>query len=626
LRHEPEAVSATLRLALLHIKNGRNLFEVGNDGTVLSQGSSPNRNPGLEGAIPSGLQGARTQRFPTAVYSIRQNAIQESPLLPLSLSRLDFISRWFRLFRVACLAISAALLLTGCLRHEPQADVVIINGTEPESLDPAIVTGVAEMRITKALFEGLLRLDGKTGRPAPALAERWDVSPDGTVYTFHLRTNAVWSTGEPITTADVVYSWRRALDPATAADYAGQFFYIKNVEEFYSGKIKDPAQLGFQAIDNHTLRVELKYPLAFFLDLCCLPNFTVVPYMAIERHGERWLNERPLPTSGPYELVTWRLNDKIRLRKSARYWDAAATQNELVDMLPIGSPNTALNLYETRIADIVWDKDLVPSELMDILMKRPDFHNFGFLGTYFYRFNVTRKPLDDARVRQALAMATDKERIVKKLTLGGERPAWCFVPDGVANYESPAGLPFDPKRARALLAEAGFPGGKGFPHLQFAFFAAASGGGKMQNKLAIELQQMWREYLGVEIELRQIERKVFLNAQSRLDYDISGSSWIGDYNDANTFLDMYMSNSGNNRTGWKNSRYDELIQQANMQTDLKRRADLFRQAETILVVEQAPIVPVYFYAGFTLFRPQQITGIFPNVLDEHPLQDIRKTR
>ena len=519
-----------------------------------------------------------------------------------------------------------SLFAIGCLQRSPPADIVIINGNEPESLDPAIVTGISEMRITKTLFEGLLRLDPKTAQPIPGLAERWVISTDGKVYTFYLRTNAAWSTGQPITTEDVVYSWMRALSPATAGDYAGQLFYIKNAEDFYNGKIKDPSQVGIHALDAHTLRVELNQPLAFFLDLCTFSTLTVVPRQVIEKHGERWLNERPLPCSGSYELVSWRLNDKVRLRKNPRYWDVANVKSELIDILPIGSPNSALNLYETGVADIVWDKDLVPVELLDVLMKRPDFHTYNYLGTYFYRFNVTRKPFDDPRVRKAFARATDKERITRKLTRGGEKPAFHFVPDGVAHYQSPDGLPFDPQQARKLIAEAGFPGGKGFPRFQYAFFSAASGGAKMQGKIAVELQQMWRDELGIEIELRQIERKVFYSSQSHLDYDLSASSWIGDYNDANTFLDMYLSTSGNNRTGWKNARYDDLIYQANMQTDLVRRAELFRQAETILIVEEAPIVPIYFYAGFNYFDPAKIEGIYQNILDEHPLQYIQKVK
>ena len=523
---------------------------------------------------------------------------------------------------LACLAL--AFVLAGCLHPEPPANLVIINGNEPESLDPAIVTGVSEMRITKALFEGLLRLDPKTAQPIPGLAERWDASSDGKVYTFHLRTKAAWSTGQPITAEDVVYSWMRALSPATAGDYAGQLFYIKNAEDYYNGKIKDPALVGIRALDTHLLQVELEHPLAFFLDLCTFPTLAVVPRQTITRRGDRWLSERPLPTSGPYQLVAWRLNNKVRLRKNPYYWDAANTQSEIIDILPIGSPNAALNLYETDVADIVWDKDLVPAELLDVLMKRPDFHTYDYLGTYFYRFNVTRKPLDDARVRRAFALATNRERIIKKITMGGEKPAYHFVPEGVANYSPPQGPAFNPQQARQLLAAAGYPGGKGFPPLQYAFYSAASGGARLPGKIAIELQQMWREELGIEVELRQIERKIFYSAQSRLDYDLSASSWIGDYNDPNTFLDMFLSNSGNNRTGWNNARYDDLIRQANLQTDLQRRAALFRQAETILIAQEVPIVPIYFYAGFNYFDPNKIQGIYQNILDEHPLQVIRK--
>lgn len=530
------------------------------------------------------------------------------------------VTRWISAF---CL-LASAFIPTSCVRREPPADLVIVNGTEPETLDPTLATGQAEMRVTKALFEGLVQLDAETAHPVPGLAERWEISPDGRVYTFQLRTNAQWSTGEPITTQDVLYSWLRALSPATAADYAGQFFYIKNAEQFYTGKIKDPAQVGVHALDARTLRVELNQPLAFFLDLCALPNFAVVPRRTIEKYGDRWLSARPLPASGPYELVAWRINDKVRLRKNPRYWDAANTQSDLIDILPTGSANTALNLYETGVADIVWDKDLVPAELLDVLAKRPDFHSFGYLGTYFYRFNVTRKPLDDPRVRKAFALATDRRRIITKLTKGGEKAAFHFVPDGTANYEPPPGLGYDPITARKLLAEAGYPGGKGFPPLAYSFASAASGAARMAQKIAVELQQMWSDELGVQIELRQIERKIFFSAQSRLDYDISASSWVGDYNDPNTFLDLFTSNSGNNRTGWQNARYDGLIREANMQTDLKRRAALFQQAESLLVAEEAPIVPLYFYTGFNCFDPAKIQGIYENILDEHPLQNIRK--
>jgi oligopeptide transport system substrate-binding protein len=516
------------------------------------------------------------------------------------------------------------LLTSGCGNREPAADITICNANEPESLDPHIVTGVSEMRITKALFDGLTKLEPRNAAPVPAIAERWDISPDGRIYTFHLRTNAVWSTGEPITSDDVVWSWFRALSPQTAGDYAGQLFYIKGAEDWNSGKITNAENVGIRALNPNTVQVELNSPLAFFLELCSFPTLAIVPRQVIEKHGDRWLHAKPLPTSGAFTLGAWRVNDKVRLLRNSNYWDAANTASEIIDVLPTGSPNTALNLYETGVADIVWDKDLVPSELMDVLGKRPDFHSFTYLGTYFYRFNVTKKPFNDARVRRAFALATDKDRIIAKLTKGMEKAAWHFVPVGVANYTSPPAPRFDPNTARQLLAEAGYPDGKGFPRVTYTFFSASGGGGKLHGKVGIELQQMWKNELGVDVELRQIERKVFYSQQSKLDYDISTSSWIGDYNDANTFLDLFTSTSGNNRTGWKNDRYDALIKQANLETDLQKRAGIFRQAETILIAEEPPIVSIYFYAGFNYYNDEKIKGIWQNILDEHPMQYIYK--
>jgi oligopeptide transport system substrate-binding protein len=471
-----------------------------------------------------------------------------------------------------------------------------------------------------------MRLDPKTARPIPGLAERLEISPDGDVYTFHLRTNLVWSTGEAITADDVVYSWIRALNPATASDYAGQLFYLKNAEAFNAGKIKDASLVGVHAPDPFTVRVELNHPTAFFPDICTLPVTDVVPRRTIEKYGDRWLMATPLPSSGPYELVYWRLNDKIRLKKNPRYWDAANTRSEIIDLLPVGSPNAALNLYEHGQADIVWDKGLIPEELVDVLLKRPDFHAFNYLCTYFIRFNVTKKPFDDPRVRRALALAIDKERIVKKITRAGERPASRLVPDGAANYLPCDGLGYNPVLAKQLLADAGYPGGKGFPPFEYMFNAPAGGGAETHQNIAIELQQMWRDTLGIRMDLRQLEWNVYLSAQSHLDYELSRSSWIGDYDDPQTFLGMFTSGDGNNHTGWKNKDYDELIREAGLQTDLEAREKLFQRAEIILVRDQVPIVPLYFYVGVNYFDTNKIQGIYENILDDHPLQTIYKIK
>ena len=509
------------------------------------------------------------------------------------------------------------------MRHDPPADITIDNYSEPQSLDPALITAQPDLRIVSGLFEGLTRVDPKTGSAVPGLASHWEVSPDGRVYTFHLRTNLVWSTGEPIRADDVVFSWIRTLNPATASDYAGQLFYVKNGRAFNAGTLKDPSQVGVTALDPFTVRVELDSPTVFFLDVCAMPLASVVPRQTIEKLGDGWIKARPLPVSGPYELAFWRLNDKVRLIKNPRYWDAANTQSSIIDLLPIGSATGALNLYERGEVDIVWDKELIPTELLDVLLRRPDFHTFNFLGTYFLRINVTRKPFDDARVRKALALAIDKRRLVERITRGGEQPASHLVPNGTAHYVSPEGLGYDPALARKLLAEAGYPGGKNFPRMEYMFNAPV-GGGKIHEQIAIELQQMWRDTLGIDIELRQLEMQVYLTEQDQMHYDVSRSSWIGDYNDANTFLNMFVTNDGNNRTGWSNARYDELVREANETTDMDAREKLFQDAETILVRDELPIVPLFFYVGINYYDTNKIEGIYANIVDVHPLQSIRK--
>jgi len=535
-------------------------------------------------------------------------------------SRFDIYAALSRAFLP--LLLSGAVL-AGCARQEPRADFVILNGAEPESLDPALVTGQPEMRVVLALFEGLTRFDPRTGQAVPAIAESWEKSHDGRNYTFHLRTNASWSTGEPITSEDVVYSWRRLLDPKTAADYAGQLYWLKNAEAFNRGQIKDPSRVGVQAPDRHTLLVELNSPTAFFIELCASPALAVVPRQAIEKNGDRWLRVRPMPVSGAYALDDWRIHDKIRLRKNPRYWDAAHTQNELVDLLPVESANLAMNLYKTGQADIIWDKTLIPTELMDLLKREPDCHLFDYLATYFFRFNVTRKPLDDVRVRKALALTVDKNRIVEKITKGGEQPAHHFTPNGIAHYQPPEGLGYDPDQARRLLAEAGYPDGNGFPVFQYLLNSR-----KLSEQIAVEMQEMWRKELGIKVELRQMEWKVYLATQSKMDYDLSASSWVGDYNDPNTFLDLWMSNNGNNRTGWKNQHYDQLLTKGNSQTDLHQREQLLQQAELLLVRDEVPIVPLWFFKGITFFDDRKIDGIFVtnNMVDEHPIYAIRKKR
>jgi oligopeptide transport system substrate-binding protein len=274
--------------------------------------------------------------------------------------------------------------------------------------------------------------------------------------------------------------------------------------------------------------------------------------------------------------------------------------------------------------DIVWDKELVPSELVDLLLQRPDFHRFDYLGTYFIRFNVTRKPFDDPRVRRALALAIDKRRLVGRITRGGERPAGNMTPPGIPNYSPPDGLGYDPALARRLLAQAGYPDGRGFPVFHYLYNAAAGGGAKTHEKIGVELKEMWRKELGLTVELQSMESKIYWATMDALDYETCRSSWVGDYDDPNTFLDLFMSANGNNRTGWKNARYDGLLARANSERNVPARMALLRQAETLLTAEELPVIPLFFYAGINYFDGRKITGVYNNVLDVHPLNAIAK--
>lgn len=514
-------------------------------------------------------------------------------------------------------------VLVGC-RPAPRADLVIINGAEPQSLDPQIITGQPEGRVCLALFEGLTNNDPVTAKPVPGVAERWEISNEGRTYTFHLRPS-FWSNGDPVTAHDFVWSWQRALSPAIASEYAYQLYAIRNAEQFNNGKIADFAQVGVRAVDDRTLIVELKDPTPYFLDLCAFATLYPVHRGCIERWGDNhWIKPGKIVSNGPYLLDQWRINDKVRLRKNPRYWNADTVALDIVDILPVGSPATALNLYLTGAADIIWDKGLIPTYLLHEARQRPDCHTFAYLGSYFYRFNVTRKPFDDPRVRRALSMAVDRQQIVNKITRAGELPATHFTPPGIPGYEPPAGPGYDPDAARQLLAEAGYPGGNGFPKFKILFNKGGGGSAGVNEQIALEIAAMWTKTLGIECATENQEWKVYLNSMSTLDYDVCRSSWIGDYNDPNTFLDMFVTGGGNNRTGWSHARYDDLIRAAGRELDPVKRAALFREAELLLCRDETPIIPIYFYVGVNFFDPNKWEGIHPNVLDVHPIHAIRR--
>jgi len=492
----------------------------------------------------------------------------------------------------------------------------INNMVEPESLDPGVVTGVPEHRILSNLFEGLTTADPKDLSPRPGMAATWTVSKDGLVYTFKLR-SARWTDGKPVTAHDFVYAWERVLNPKMGAKYAQQLFYLKNGEEYNRGRITDFTQVGAKALDDRTLQVTLRCPTAYFLDLTSFYTLYPVPRWAIEAHGKDWVKPGKIVSNGPFRLVRWVPQEELVLEKNPGHWDAARVKLQRVVFLPTEDGNTAHKQFLAGESDWV---PQVPTAQIEAARTRAEFYVTPYLGTYFFRFNVTKSPTNDARVRKALSLAVDRESLTRYVTRAGQIPTSTFVPAGMRGYEGVRGLGFDTAAARKLLAEAGYPDGKGFPKLELLYNT-----NELHKVVTQAVQQMWKDSLGIHVDLANVEWKVYLARQSSLDYQIARAGWIGDYVDPNTFLDMWVSGGGNNETGWSSKRYDDLIARAACRiVNLKERMRTLQEAEQILV-EDAPILPLFTYVN-TGMLGRRVAGWYPNILDQHPLKYISLER
>ncbi len=524
-----------------------------------------------------------------------------------------FMKRFFPFAKL--LALSSLFLLAACSPTEPRADLVFVQSAEPETIDPALVTDQVSMRISEALFEGLCRINEK-GQPEPGVAERWDVSEDKKRYVFYLRSNSVWSNGDPVTAKDFVFSWRRVLEPAFGADYASQLYLIKNAQAYNEGKIKNAALIGARAVDDRTLEVQLENPTPYFIDMCAFLTLAPVHEATVTKHGPSWIKPGHIVNNGAYLIEDWKLDDRIRLKANPAYWDAANVKMKTVEVKPVQDANTALNYFTSGATDLMMDKGMVPPSLADKLKQQPWFHTGPFLGTWFIRFNVTKPPFNDARVRQAFALAIDKTRITEKITQLGEPVADGLVPPGAgANYQPPAGLGYDVAKAKQLISEAGFANGKGFPRVEYLYIPLP-----IERNIAVELQAMWREVLGVEVGLTKQEQKIWLASMRSLSYGMCRSSWVGDYNDPNTFLEMFTTGNGNNRTGWASADYDALIAAAAAEANNAKRLAIFQQAESKLIREACAILPVYFYVGVQFYHADKLQGVQANLIDTHPFR------
>lgn len=513
--------------------------------------------------------------------------------------------------RMVALVFGVALILAAC-SGQKDLPLRVGNGTEPQALDPHVVTGVPEHHLLSTLFEGLVDADPKTLAPIPAVAETWEISADKTVYTFHLRADACWSNGDAVTAHDFVYSWRRMLTPGLAAEYSYLLHCIKNAREYNEGELTDFGQVGAEAVDDRTLRVTLGNPTPYFLSMQIHDAWFPVHQATVEKFGRfderntKWTRPGNLVGNGAFALKRWIPNNVIEVVKNERYWNAANVRLKRILFYPIDNQLTEERSFRTGLLDMT---DSAPLAKVPVYRReRPELiHIDPYLGTYFYRVNVTRPPLDDVRVRRALAMALDRAAITANVLTGGQQPAHALCVPDTAGYTCRAQIREDAAEAKKLLADAGFPNGKGFPSIELLYNTSES------HKLIAEaIQRMWKETLGIEVSLVNQDWKVYLASQTNLDYDVCRASWVGDVVDPVNFLECFTTSNGNNRTGWSSAAYDDLIARSRSIPDDQERLELFQKAESVLL-EEVPIIPIYYYTRVFMKSPR-VLGWNSNLL------------
>jgi oligopeptide transport system substrate-binding protein len=496
------------------------------------------------------------------------------------------------------------------------------NSSEPKDLDPQTATAYTESTILSALFEGLTAVDDATAQPVPGVAERWDISADGLTYTFHLRADARWSNGDPVTAADFVWSFRRILSPKLASEYSYMVWPLKNAQAYNEGRLADFAQVGARAVDDRTLELTLGAPCPWLLALAAHQAWypvhrpTIEKFGAAERQGTSWTRPENMVGNGPFTLKEWALNTRITVAKNPRYWDAARAQLDAAEFYPI--ENLATEEKTFRAGQLHVTYGLPPAKIpawRDNKTDRGVLRVDPFLETFFLRFNTTKPPLDNAKLRQALARAIDRDAIARDVLRGSVTPARALTPPGTAGYTAAAGPDFGPAAARALLAEAGFPGGRGLP-----VFEMQHKSDDVHRAVMEAVQQMWERELGVKATLVAIEQKTWIQNQSSQAYQISSARWVGDYVDADTFLSLWLTGGGNNWTGWGDAAYDQLVTEAARTLDAEKRHALQRDAEARLL-GTGPIIPIYHGARVFLIDPT-VKGWTPNLLGAHRYQFI----
>ncbi len=529
--------------------------------------------------------------------------------------------RWTLIGMVAALAFGA--MLGGCGEPTREAvDTPVLHrglNSDPESLDPHKARSVQAGDVLRDIGEGLLAYS-PTGELVAGSASEWAVSGDGLTYTFTLRDEARWSNGDPVTAEHFAFSLRRLVDPATAAFYAQMLGDIVNARAITAGE-QPPGNLGVEVVDERTLVIRLERPTPYLLSLLTYPATFPVHPGAIAEHGEAFTQPGKLLSNGAYKLDAWEPGSVIRLSRNEYYWNNAGTAIDEVQHHVITQEMTELNRY--RAGEIHITGSVPPDSFEQVRAEYADeLHIAPYLGVYYYGFNLTRPPFkDNPALREALSLAIDRDVLVTSITGRGEAAAYSWVPPGVDNYEPRRFVYADQSQdernahAKLLLREAGF--GPDNP-LQIELRYNTS---DTQQKIALAVQSMWREVLGVETTLVNEEFQVLLaNIREAEVTQVFRLSWIGDYNDAHTFLSIMESDNPSNTPRYSNAAFDNLMRQAAEQIDAKKRRFYLEEAERVLLADH-PVIPLYFYVSKHLVSPE-VVGWGDNVLYYHYSQHL----
>jgi len=473
-------------------------------------------------------------------------------------------------------------------------DVIVFNnGTEPQTIDPALSVDLTEARIILCCFEGLVRVNAEN-KIHPGIAKSWEISDDKKIYTFHLR-DAKWSDGSPIKANDFIYAWKRALSPEITSKYAYQLYYIKNGEEYNKGKITDFELVGVKSLDDKTIRIELNAPTNYFLELTTFPTYMPLKGDTIGTNPDWALSPKNYISNGPFKLVEWEDNNKMRFVKNENYWDSNRVQLKELIFTMIEDESSELTAFELGEIDITQN---VPLPDVDRLKAEGKLKVYPHIATYYVCFNTQKPPFNDKNVRKAFTYAIDRKKIVDKVMKRGERVALAWVPygikdaDGILEFREFGEDLFQDNNvveAQKCLSDAGYGVGLTFPEVTYIYNT-----NEAHKVLAETFQEMWRKNLGVQVNLMNQEWKVFIETRQGGDFQICRDGWIGDYLDSMTFMDVFVTDGGNNDAHWSNKEYDELIRKAKMSSDQKERIELMHKAEKILM-EEMPICPIYFY-------------------------------